>query len=275
VSENTDMTFKELEKAGWTNRADFYDDWFAQITNQSIEPFLEALTGDYRDKTFLDICTGTGHLASAASERGARAEGLDFAETMVTQAKANYPNIVFRQGDAEALPCTDHAYDIVACSFGLLHFEVPERAVAEAFRVLRSGGRYGFTVWRGPDEGGEMFKLVFDSVETHGSMEIDLPAAPPMFRFADPDEVIRVLENAGFTEIEISVIPLSWQPDSGEDVLTLIYKSVVRAPMILERQTDEARELIHRSIVDEAEKSRRDGVIELAFPAVMVTATKP
>ena len=51
------------------------------------------------------------------------------------------------------------------------------------------------------------------------------------------------------------------RPTSGEDVLALIYKSVARTPMMLERQTEEARERIHRAIVEGAEKYRRDDSI--------------
>ena len=67
----------------------------------------------------------------------------------------------------------------------------------EAWRVLKSGGRYTFTVWCGPDQGGGFFKLVLEAIQKHGSLEVPLPPAPPMFRFADPDESKKVLTEAG------------------------------------------------------------------------------
>ena len=65
---------------------------------------------------------------------------------MVAQASAAYPRF-FREGDAEQLPYRDASFEYVACAFGLLHLQQPEQAMAEAWRVLRSGGRYSFTVW--------------------------------------------------------------------------------------------------------------------------------
>ncbi len=105
-------TFKDLEQDGWTKRADAYDDWFAIITRQAISPLLGALSTDYTNKRLLDICTGTGHFAYAAAEKGASVEGIDFADTMVSRAQANYPKISFRQGDAEALPYDDETVGI-------------------------------------------------------------------------------------------------------------------------------------------------------------------
>lgn len=267
-------TFKDLERAGWTKRAAAYDDWFANITRQAIDPLLGALGTGYASKAFLDICTGTGHLAKAAAERGARVEGIDFADAMVSRARANYPMISFRQADAEALPYDDASFDIVACSFGLLHFENADKALAEARRVLRTGGRYGFTVWCGPDRGGEFFDVVFGAVQEHGTFDVDLPPAPPLFRFADPAESDRALRRCGFTDVTFDVLSLTWRPASEADILAMIYKSVVRMPMILERQTQDARERIERAIVEGAAAYRRGDRIEFAYPAAMVTATK-
>ncbi|HWP56721.1 MAG TPA: hypothetical protein VNL14_02410 [Candidatus Acidoferrales bacterium] len=55
----------------------------------------------------------------------------------------------------------------------------------------------------------------------------------------------------------------------------MIYKSVVRNPMILERQAPDARERIHRAIVSRAQQFRAGERIEIAIPALMATAVKP
>jgi SAM-dependent methyltransferase len=272
-SQSHDKTFKDLEQIGWAERANVYDDWFATITRQAIEPMLTALGGDYSGKRLLDICTGTGHLAAEAAARGAIVEGIDFADTMIAQAKANYPDLHFELGDAEDLTYERGAFDFVTCGFGLLHFENAEAGIAEARRVLKNDGRYGFTVWCGPDQGGEIFELVLGAMQTHGTLDVPLPPAPPIFRFADADESIRTLTQAGFSAIAWQRLDLSWKTGSGQDVLDLLYKSVVRTPMMLERQTEEARQKIHEAIINGAEKYRRGPESDIAFPALLVTAT--
>jgi len=37
-------------------------------------------------------------------------------------------------------------------NFGILHLGQPEKALLEAYRVLRSGSRFAFSVWAAPDE---------------------------------------------------------------------------------------------------------------------------
>lgn len=267
-------TFKDLERAGWTARATAYDGLFGRITEAAISPTLDALE-PLNGRDLLDVSCGTGHIAGVAARRGARAAGIDFAETMIETARANYPELALDLGDAEALDFDDASFDAVACGFGLLHFENPDRAIAEAFRVLRDGGRYAFTVWCGPEAGGDLFAIVTDAIAAHGTADVDLPPAPPWFRFAERAECDRVLGAAGFEDVRTAVLPLTWQPGSGAEVLEMIYKSIVRTPMLLERQPEAAREAIHVAIVEGAEATRGPTGLNIDMPALLVCASKP
>ncbi len=270
----TEKSFKELEHAGWRDKASAYDDIFAHITRQAIGPILDSF-GDLNGKRLLEVACGTGHLAGEASKRGAEAEGIDFADTMLEKAAVNYPNVFFSDGDAENLPYPDASFDAVACSFGLLHFEDADAAISEAYRVLRNGGKYAFTSWCSPDQGCDFMKLVFGSIQAHGTLDVGLPSAPPMFRFADSDECVKAVEIVGFSAPRVSRLDLKWTAAHPEDLIRLIYKSVVRAPMVLEAQTPEARDRIHDAILTGAEAYRTENAIEMAFPAMMTVATKP
>ena len=53
----------DLSIIQWVHFVPAYDDWFAHITRQAIDPTLDALGGDLAGKKLLDICSGTGHLA--------------------------------------------------------------------------------------------------------------------------------------------------------------------------------------------------------------------
>lgn len=266
-------TFQELEHAGWLTKAHAYDELFATITNQAI-PYILSSFGDLTHKRLLDVACGTGHLAGASTHKGAISEGVDFASAMVEKAKTNFPGVMFREGNAQHLPYPDHTFDAVACGCGLLHLERPDHAVKEAWRVLKPGGRYTFTVWCGPDQGGEFFKLVIDAIQKHGSLEVPLPPAPPMFRFADPLECKHVLTEAGFGIPEVTRLPLLWHATRPEDILDLIYKSIVRMPMLLEAQSAQARHLIHQEIIENSEKFRKGDTLEIKFPAAMATARR-
>ena len=266
-------SFAELEHAGWERAAGFYDRMVGSVTGGAVRPLLDA-TSVGPGARVLEVCCGPGYGAAAALERGAQAIGLDFSAAMVRRARELMPKARFDEGDAQALPYGDASFDAVICPFGLLHLPAPEQALAEASRVLKPGGAYGYAVWC-PPEKVEFFALVLGAVQAHGTMDVPLPEAPPMFRFADPAEGERALEAAGFLAPSFTEVPLSFRPETPEDVLVLAYKSAVRMRMVLELQTDEARERIHAAILEGARRYVKDGRMELAMPAVLGAARKP
>lgn len=266
-------SFKELEQSGWQAKAEGYDKFVGKVTGQAVETLLDAaaVTGGQH---VLDVASGPGYGVGGAVARGATAIGVDFAASMVELASENFPDAEFREGDGENLSFTDECFDAVICLFGLLHMPEPEKAVAEAHRVLRPGGRYAFTVWATPDTH-EFFAVVMAAIQAHGDMEVPLPPAPPMFRFSDLDECNNALADAGFAHINVQTIPLVWKGRSGQDCLDLIYNGSVRTAMLLEHQAPDALEQIHRAIIDGSEEFNRGDGIELAWPAVLASATKP
>jgi len=266
-SANAAPDFKEAERIGWSEKAGVYDDFAGRITAGAAAPLLEAV-GLGEDMAFLDICCGTGTLAAAAARRGADVTAIDFAAPMVEEARRRHPGISFAVGDAEALDFPAGSFDAAACAFGILHLADPDRAFREAHRVLRSGGRYAFTVWLGPPAH-QFFHLVNEAIAAHGA-PVELPPAPPMFRFADPDEARRSMEAAGFRHVEVTELPLVWTISGPRDVLAYVEKCTMRVAMVLDRQTPQARARIHEAIVEGAAALGT----ELAWPALMTVGTR-
>ena len=121
-------------------------------------------------------------------------------------AKAKGIDCQFQVGDAETLPFGDASFDRVICNFGLYHLPGPDRAIAEAARVLRPGGIYVFTTWCGPDVS-PLFRVIAEAIQAHGKMHVSLPPAPPPFRLADKPESRRAMAAAGFGEVPFVDVP--------------------------------------------------------------------
>ena len=265
-------TFKALEQSGWTQKASAYDEHFSRIADQAIEPILDSV-GDIARCDVLDICCGTGNLAAAFAARGGRVTGIDFAPTMIEIARSKVARAHFQVGDAEALQFPNQSFDVAVCSFGLWHMSEPDRALAEAARVLKKGGVYAYTTWLPPQQGWDMFDLLMKAV--HGTMNVDLPQAPPPFRFADEIEAQRTLVTHGFRNISAQKRMAIWTGITGEQLLALIYKAIVRAPMIIEAQNPKARDAIKEDIKSAAEAMRIDGTITMRWPYLLASARLP
>jgi SAM-dependent methyltransferase len=267
------LTFKDLEQSGWTSKASAYDQHFAPVADQAIAPILDRV-GEVAGLDLLDICCGTGNLAAAATARGARVTAVDFAPTMIDIAKLKVPGARFEVGDAEALRFPSGSFDVALCSFGLWHVAEPDKALAEAARVIKSGGLYAYSTWLPPQQGFEMFDLVLKAIQTHGTMKVDLPPAPPPFRFADESEATQALTAQGFTDPSFATGTAFWIGTSGDDLLDFIYKAIVRTPMLIQAQAPEAREAIHGDIKAGAEAFCASGKIRMRWPYLLASARR-
>jgi ArsR family transcriptional regulator len=93
-----------------------------------------------------DLGAGEGTFALLMAERAKRVIAVDNSSRMIEVGREEalrhgMKNVEFRQGDMEELPIEDGQVDLAFFSQSLHHTPHPERAVAEAWRILKPGGR--------------------------------------------------------------------------------------------------------------------------------------
>jgi ubiquinone/menaquinone biosynthesis C-methylase UbiE len=269
-----EKTLHEIEHAAWSERAETYDAIFASISSQAIRDILDIL-GGIEGKRHLDVACGTGHLVAAASQRRAASEGVDFAEPMIAAAQATYPGLPFKVADATQLSYEDRSFDAVTCAFGLSHMEEPQAAVNESFRVLKPGGRYAFTLWFDGKNGNDLFRIVNDAFEKYVLDSFTLPETWTQLRYADEQACENITRKAGFSTPLFNRLNIAWQTTSAQQVIGLIEKLSVRSKMIIENQSSVVQRQIHEHILSEVSALRVDGMITLAWPALLTIVQKP
>jgi SAM-dependent methyltransferase len=93
----------------------------------------------------LEVGCGTGVLTRALAGRPEveTVVGVDLAASLLDKARelaTGLPSVRFEEADARSLPFSEASFDVAVFDSTLSHVPEPERAVAEAFRVLRPGG---------------------------------------------------------------------------------------------------------------------------------------
>lgn len=94
----------------------------------------------------LEVGCGTGVLTRVLARlpNVASVVGVDSAPALIARARdlaSDLSRVEYREADGRELPFEDGTFDVVVYDSTLCHVPMPERALAEAFRVLRPGGR--------------------------------------------------------------------------------------------------------------------------------------
>jgi SAM-dependent methyltransferase len=267
-------SFANFEHEGWARVADKYDSVWSTSTRQFIPPLLEA--AEVAEKmSILDVGCGPGYVSAAAAERGAIPTGLDFSQEMIAIAQKMFPRIEFREGDAQNLPFPDAGFDRVLANFALLHIAHPDRACAEACRVLKPGGKFGFTVWA-PARESAYAKIIDDAIEAHANMNVDLPEGPPYHLYAGREKFQQALERAGFdgASIIFELHTIEWNVPTTRFIFDAERHAGVRTAGLLARQTPEKLRAIQSAIENAVRPYARQSGFTIPNAAYIIAVSK-
>jgi SAM-dependent methyltransferase len=266
--------FRSAEHAGWQAKVAAYDRLWSPLTTALGERLLDAV-GVGTARRVLDVACGPGRVAAAAAARGAEAVGVDFSDRMVAHARGLFPALDLRHAEAESLPFADDSFDAVIVNFGVHHFSRPDCAMVEAHRVLKPGGRLGFTLWAGPaDHAG--LRIMFDAIEAHGRVDAPLPEGPPQFLFTEPRACATVLTTAGFdgASIDHHLVRSSWRLPAPDGLFAAYADGAVRIALLLAAQRPEALAAIRAAVSHACQPYAANGDLRIPVAADIVTASR-
>ena len=140
---------------------------YPAVAHDIVAPLGEVLveaclvtTGD----RVLDVAAGTGTVAIPAAEAGARVTASDLTPELLAVGAATTRgtglDITWEEGDAEALPYADAAFDVTTSCVGVMFAPFHRAAADELVRVTRPGGRIGLVSWTPEGFIGQMFSVL-------------------------------------------------------------------------------------------------------------------
>ena len=178
-----------------------------------------------RDFALLDIAGGTGDVAArviAAGGERTKATVCDISADMLAvgreraAARGLGETLTFIEGNAEALPFADRSFDAATIAFGIRNVPRIETALAEAFRVLKIGGRFLCLEFSAADVPGldRLYELYsFNLIPALGRAVVGDAESyrylvESISRFPRPEDFAAMLRAAGFARV-------SFQPMTG------------------------------------------------------------
>jgi hypothetical protein len=128
-------------------------------------------------------------------------------------------------------------------------------------------------VWDAPERA-MAFGLVLQAIQEHGRPDVGLPQGPPFFGLADPANARAALEPAGFEDVRIQTVPLTWTVESADELVDAYLEGGVRTRAVLLAQTPDELARIRHGLRTAIEPWRRGDAFDLPTPAVLCAATK-
>lgn len=198
---------------GWeTGRQDLWE--FSRPVSEWLVDRLDPRVG----QTILDLAAGlgeTGFLAARRVGEIGRVLVTDFAPSMVAAARRRavefgISNAEFRELDAERMGLESESVDGVVCRWGYMLMADPGVALAETYRVIRSGGRLAFSVFGAPDQN-PWAALVGQVLVAEGHIPPPLPGSPGIFALSDSKRIRELVSQAGFAPPDVAEMRLTWR----------------------------------------------------------------
>lgn len=255
-----------------------YDRYLAPLL---FEPYAEDLVARVPVSDgvrILEVACGTGivtrRLVARLGGRG-RLVATDLNEAMFAQARRRLPgpgDPVYRHADGTSLPFESRSFDVVVCQFGIMFFPDKAAGAAEAFRVLRPGGTYLFSVWDAMEH---------NPVQriTHETVARFFPEAPPNFytvplSYHDVGVIESLLARARFEAVRCERVDKRGESPSAADAALGLIDGNPIVGEIMQRRPEALGE-IRAAVAAALARELGDRPLSAPLRAIVVSARRP
>ena len=227
--------YRQQSHDTWERMAAGWDGWNEMVARASrpVTDHMAAALEPKPGETILELAAGAGvsGFAAAALMGGeGRLIMTDFASHMVEACERRgrelgFENIQYCVLDAERMDLADDSVDGVLCRWGYMLMADPAAALRETRRVLRSDGRVSFSVWGAPEDN-PWATVPGGILVQRGQMPPPESGDPGIFAMADPGRIEELVKGAGFDQLELTEVRMSWRFDDFDSFWTYLMELV-------------------------------------------------
>lgn len=254
--------FKAQQRQMWNNAATGWQDWWetiergAQKVSDKIVELAEIKPGD----KVLDIATGIGEPAITAAKRvkpNGKVVALDISPQMLAIAKTRAKSLgldgimEFRESDGEKINSLEpiSKFDAILSRWGLMFFPNLSEVLVKIREVLVTNGRLSAAVWSAPSKV-PWLDLAFAAVRKQINAPAPPPGTPGPFALADIEALKQSFNQAGFKDIKIDTLQITFEFDSPESYTKLHRQTATRIHAMLADQIEEVKKQAWDSITE-------------------------
>jgi ubiquinone/menaquinone biosynthesis C-methylase UbiE len=279
--------FKTAQREGWDSVAEGWKEWWEPIEKgaQKLSQRLIELAEIKPGQRVLDIATGIGEPSLTAAKvvgTGGHILATDISKQMLAIAKERatllrlQDIIEFKESDVENLDLPNSSFDAALCRWGLMLFPNLDAAIRKIYSSLVSGGRFAAAVWADPTKV-PIISLATRIIGIQVQMSAPPPGVPNPFSLADTNKLENFLARAGFRDIHIQTVIVTFEFESGEDYCRYCQAVSASARIALSKETEERKEDIWRKVAQEAVQKygTANGLIKMDNESICIVGTRP
>ena len=252
-----------------------YERYFVSAIGRPLAEDLVRQANIQPGERVLDVACGTGIVTRLAAQKAGPSgtiTGLDINPGMLEVARSVVSTgipVDWHEAGAEKMPLPDENYDVILCQVSLQFVEDKPAALSEMHRVLATPGRVYINV---PGKAGELFSIFIQELENHISPEA-AGFARQVFSLNDTKELHRLLQHAGFKNIDVSTREKTFTLPSPKDFLWQYIHSTPMGGVVA--NIDEKKQLaLEQAIVQKWQKFKHNGGMKYRQQILTATGDK-
>jgi SAM-dependent methyltransferase len=270
--------FRAGQREQWNTAAPGWHKWSKLIDAGAgkVSERLVELAGIKEGDRVLDVAAGYGEPSLTAGKTvgaGGSVVATDISAEMIAfgrkrAAAASVDNIEFVESDAASLEFPESSFDAALSRWGIIFEPDGEAAAARIRSFLKPGARMAISSW-GPPDRVPMLGIPMRTVMQRLQVPPPQPGTPGPLSRPTAEALAGLLEGAGFSDVEVEELEVSFEWASAEEFTTWIKEIAPPVRALMSGHPQNVQDETWAAITDAVRDAAGDGPVRLSNLALL------